>query len=186
MATPDIQIWSPISLNSNGGMVRSLGGELTASYTLLQGLTLGYVAAYTQAEFTQLPADSDILMGYQLSAVPKWSMSFSADYDWVLRNAWHAHAGANLRYVGREWDLFVRSRSLDGYATTEFPSYSVLDLSGGVAMDRLTIKVFARNLFDTRGILGANPDDAYAGGPGQLETFIIQPRTIGVGFDYSF
>ena len=85
-----------------------------------------------------------------------------------------------------------------GFPTIESPAYSVLDLNGGVAIDRVTLKVFARNLLDSRAILhkrlvGFFPadnsglsKDGDAAVPVQSEAFIIQPRTIGVGFDYSF
>lgn len=192
--------------NLNDAAVRSKGAELLASYAPLPGLKLGYVAAYTQSEWTQLPAESSLLKGYQLPQVPKWSMSFSADFDWLLSNAWHAQVGTNLRYVGRDWSLFVQGPPSalgpcypGGRPTIEKPSYSVLDLHGGIAKDALTIKVFARNVFDARAILHSNllgpcgvgggpygAGDQAAGIPVQSEAFIVQPRTFGVGFEYLF
>ena len=74
----------------------------------------------------------------------------------------------------------MQSRSLGGGPTLENPSYSVLDLNAGIAKDRLAIKVFARNLLDTRAALHRN----IVGGP-QAEDYIVQPRTIGVGFEFS-
>ena len=57
----------------------------TSSYSPLQGLTLGFTAAYTQCEFISvIPAANFVLTGYQLSNVPKWSMSSTVDYAWVL------------------------------------------------------------------------------------------------------
>jgi iron complex outermembrane recepter protein len=194
--------------NLNGAAVRSQGAELLASYDPLPGLKLGYVAAYTQAEWTQLPADSSYLKGFQLPQVPKWNMSFSADYDWLLWSHWHAQLGANLRYVDRAWSLFVQGPpvtdpcTFGARPTIEKPAYSVLDLHAGIARDALTIKVFARNVFDERAILHSNllgpcyvpggvagdgpAGDQAAAVPLQSEAFIVQPRTIGVGFEYLF
>jgi len=183
----DIQIgdypyWGAIN---NRAQATSQGGEIISSYSPLPGLKLGFDAAFTQCEFTELdPAAGPILTGYQLPQVPKWSMASSADFDWPLGNVWHAHVGGSLRWIGRQWGFLVTSRSLGGGPTIEVPSYSVLDLNAGIAKDRLAIKVFARNLLDTRGVLHdviapvtAPPTQAFAS--------IIQPRTIGVGFEFS-
>jgi outer membrane receptor protein involved in Fe transport len=181
----DIQVTDIASgADINGAQVTSRGGELISSYSPLPGLKLGFDAAFTQCEFTELdPAAGPILTGYQLPQVPKWSMASSADFDWPLGNVWHAHVGGSLRWIGRQWGLLVQSRSLGGWPTIEKPSYSVLDINAGIAKDRLAIKVFARNLLDTRAVLHNNviPPDA----PTQAEAYIVQPRTIGVGFEFS-
>jgi outer membrane receptor protein involved in Fe transport len=180
----DIQIgdypyWGAIS---NRAQATSQGGELISSYSPLPGLKLGLNAAFTQCEFTEVyPAW--LLTGYQVPQVPKWSIASTADYDWSMSNVWHAHVGGNFRWIGRQWGLMVMSHSHGGFPTIEKPSYSVLDLNAGIAKDRLAIKVFARNLLDTRAVLHNNviPPDA----PTQAEAFILQPRTIGVGFEFS-
>jgi outer membrane receptor protein involved in Fe transport len=110
-------------------------------------------------------------------------MVSSADYDWMLSNVWHAHLGGSLRWIGRQWGLGVTRRSLGGGPTIEKPSYSVLDLNAGIANDRLAIKLYARNLLDTRGVLHNNVIPP--GAPTQAEAFIVQPRTVGVGFEFS-
>jgi outer membrane receptor protein involved in Fe transport len=168
----------------NAGTAKSQGGELVSSYSPLPGLKLGFIAAFTQCEFTEMAPPADfILTGYQFAQVPKWSMASSADYDWAISNAWHAHVGGSLRWIGRQWGLWVQSQSLGGSPTLENSSYSVLDMNAGIAKDRLAIKVFARNLLDTRAALHSNlmPPDA----PTQAEAYILQPRTIGVGFEFS-
>jgi outer membrane receptor protein involved in Fe transport len=168
----------------NAGTAKSQGGELVSSYSPLPGLKLGFIAAFTQCEFTEMAPPADfILTGYQFAQVPKWSMASSADYDWAISNAWHAHVGGSLRWIGRQWGLWVQSQSLGGSPTLENSSYSVLDMNAGIAKDRLAIKVFARNLLDTRAALHSNlmPPDA----PTQAEVYILQPRTIGVGFEFS-
>jgi outer membrane receptor protein involved in Fe transport len=177
----DIQVGDPVSgAIINGAQATSQGGELISSYSPLPGLTLGLNAAFTQCEFTEIVPPA--LTGYQLPQVPKWSMASTADYDWAMSNVWHAHVGASYRWLGRQWGLIVQSH--DGQPTIENPSYSVLDLNAGIAKDRIAIKVFARNLLDTRAALHRNllPPDA----PSQAEDYIVQPRTIGVGFEFSF
>jgi len=172
--------WIDLQGPVNGGKAKSQGGELVSSYSPLPGLNLGFIAAFTQCEFTELaPAAAFLLTGYQVPQVPKWSMASSADYDWVMSNAWHAHVGGSFRWIGRQWGVLVQSRSFGGGPTLEKPSYSVLDLNAGIAKNRLAIKVFARNLLDTRAALHNNLT------PTQAEAYILQPRTIGVGFEFS-
>ena len=180
----DVQV--PAFEPTNAGKARSQGGELVSSYSPLPGLKLGFIAAFTQCELTEMiPAAAHLLTGYQVPQVPKWSIASGADYDWMLTNAWHAHVGGNVRWIGRQWGVIVQSRSLGGAPTIEKPSYSVLDLNAGIAKDRLAIKVFVRNLLDTRAALHNNLIGDDAGAPTQAEDFILQPRTIGIGFEFS-
>jgi outer membrane receptor protein involved in Fe transport len=179
----DIQVFGGSGI-INGAQATSRGGELASSYSPLPGLKLGLNAAFTQCEFTEVdPAAAAILTGYQVPQVPKWSMVSSADYDWTLSNAWDAHLGGSLRWIGRQWGLIVQSRSLGGAPTIEKPSYSVLDLNAGIAKDQFAIRVYARNLLNTRAVLHNNLIPP--GAPTQAEDYIVQPRTIGVGFEFS-
>ena len=91
----------------------------------------------------------------------------------------------SVRWIGRQWGLLVQSRSLGGDPTIEKPSYSVLDLNAGIAKDRLAIKVFARNLLDTRAALHSNLIGTMRAHLRRRRDYILQPRTIGVGFEFS-
>lgn len=182
----EIQLFGSGGAVANGGDAESRGLELLSSYSPLPGLKLGYVAAYTQSQFTKLlPVASPLLTGYQLPQVPKWSMIFSGAYDWLLTDAWHAELGGGLRWIDREWGVLVSSRSLGGGPTIEKPSYSVLDLHAGITKDRIAIRLFVHNVADTRATLHNNVLVDNSGTPVQSGSLIVQPRTIGVGFDYS-
>jgi iron complex outermembrane recepter protein len=179
----------------NGGEATSQGLELTSSYSPLPGLTLSYIAAYTRSELTSVrPGVGSALTGYQLPDIPRWAMSLTANYDREFTDAWHAHAGGALRYVGERWgEIGVQSRSAGGAPTMELPAYCALDLNASIAKGPLTIRAFIRNLTDTRGrqqgiVLGdayINSPDVYDP-PAALELRILQPRTIGLGFDYAY
>jgi outer membrane receptor protein involved in Fe transport len=172
----------------SGADAVSRGLELSGSYTPLPGLTFGCNAAYTQSELTTVvPAAGSLLAGYQLADVPKWGLSLTTDYDWTLTDAWHAHAGGALRWVGRRWgEIGVHSLSLDGAPTMELPAYSVLDLNAAIAKGPLVLRAFLRNLTDTRaksqGIVLGDPSHP----PAEIEERILQPRSSGFGFDYAF
>ncbi len=172
---------------ANEGDATAKGLELTSSYSPFEGLKFGYNAAYTQCAFTHVSPDGQYqLTGFQLENVPKWDMSITVSYDWTLPNLWHAHAGGDFRSVGQEWAAYVQSRSLGGYPTTELPSYTVLDLNAAIARGPLSLKLFARNLADKRAYLNSDVIVNDYNTPVQIEHYILQPRTLGVGFDYAF
>jgi iron complex outermembrane receptor protein len=172
---------------AGGGDATAQGLELTSSYSPLQGLTIGYNAAYTQSAFTNInPATPYQLTGFQLESVPKWDMTITANYDWTLRNQWHAHAGGDFRSVGQEWAAYVQSRSLGGYPTAALPSYTVLDLNAAVVRGPLSLKFYARNLADRRAYLNSTVIVNDYNTPVQVENYVLQPRTLGVAFDYAF
>jgi len=169
------------------GDATAQGLELTSSYTPLRGLAFGYYAAYTQSAFTHVsPYAPYQLTGFQLENVPKWDMSITVSYDWMLSNLWHARAGGDFRSVGREWATYVQSRSLGGYPTSELPSYTVADLNAGVARGSVSLKLFARNLANKRAYLNSLVIVNDYNTPVQAENYILQPRTVGIGLDYTF
>ena len=174
---------------ANGGNATSQGVELTSSYAPLAGLRLGFSAAYTQSELTTVSPDIEVhfLLGYQLADIPKWSMMLTTNYDWALTDEWHAHVGGALRWIDKRWDTIgVQSRSAGGGSTTEMPAYSVLDLNASITRGPLVLRAFVRNLTDTRANLHSFIQGNGADWPYSLQARILQPRTIGVGFDYAF
>ncbi len=171
----------------NGARAFSRGVELASSWSPLHTLRFGYNAAYTQAEYTEFASGiTGILTGYQQTQVPKWSMAFTADYDWALTGLWHAHVGGAWRWTGPLWTLLVESRSLGGAPTLELPAYSIVDVNASLETGPLAVRVYARNLTDTRasrhGHLNIDPSGTIA----YTDDFMVQPRTVGVGVDYSF
>jgi iron complex outermembrane recepter protein len=186
---------APLGITTNSGHGGSEGLELVSAISPFSGLKLGYIAAYTEAGLTRVdpaapaPYPQFLLAGYQTPDVPKWSLSVTADYDWQPTDRWHAHLGAVFRWVGQQWGGgggSVAVASAEGGAPVAFlPSYSVLDLNASVAKGPLTLRVFARNVTDQRGWVNSSfggPPSA----PEQSTATIIQPRTVGVGFDYAF
>jgi outer membrane receptor protein involved in Fe transport len=173
---------------ANGAEAVSQGMEFTSSWSPLDGLQLGLNTVHTQSELTTVvPGAEYFLIGYQLADVPKWSLSLTTDYDWALTDTWHAHVGGAFRWVGERWgETGVHSRSVGGGPTMELPAYSVLDLNAGIAKGPLVLRTFVRNLADTRAISQAIVLGDASNPPAEMEQRILQPRTFGIGFDYSF
>jgi outer membrane receptor protein involved in Fe transport len=177
--------------NANANEARSKGVELTTSYSPLLGLRLQYTAAYTHVVLTELDPNGLCcsLTGYQLPNVPKWGMSFSADYEWALASAWSAHAGLAWHWMDQQWGSAPESISLSSgsaFPAIVLPPYSVVDLFAEVARGRYRLRAFAKNVGNTRaylsgGVVGINLSNLY-----QVNYVPLQPRTLGVGLDYSF
>lgn len=184
----DIQLTSPaVSYLVNGARATSKGFELTTSYAPIPNLQLGYVAAYIKGEFdSTIPSTNSLLTGYQLPAVPKWSMSATAQYTWPLAGSWHAQLGGALRWIDQQWTDAVASRSRGGYPTVMIPSYGVLDTYGQVSKGRVALRFFARNLTDKRAYLTRFAILDTSNAPLQVVDKLLQPRTIGVGVSCLF
>ena len=187
---------APLGITTNSGHGRSEGLELVSAISPFSGLTLRYIAAYTEAGLTRVdpaapaPYPQFLLAGYQTPNVPKWSLSVTADYDWQLTDRWHAHVGGVFRWIGQQWggggNGFAVASFDGGAPVALLPSYSVLDLNASIAKGPLTLRAFARNVTDRRAWLNASFNYGPPSAPGQGPVTIIQPRTIGVGFDYAF
>jgi hypothetical protein len=62
----------------------------------------------------------------------------------------------------------------------------VLNLNAAVARGPLAVKFFARNLADKRAYLNSSVIVNDYNTPVQVENYLLQPRTVGIGFDYAF
>ena len=114
-------------------------------------------------------------------------MSGTAEYGWDLADLWQARVGGNARWISSVFSpTFVQSRSQGGYPATVLPGYSVIDVHGSVARGPFTARLFVRNLADKRAYLTGTPllDDV-SNQPVQILYKLVQPRTIGIGFEYA-
>jgi outer membrane receptor protein involved in Fe transport len=181
-----------ISYFANGGNAVSNGLELASQYSPVHGLTLGLNAAYTDSHLTSLvPGANYLLTGFQLPGVPKGSASITADYEWDLYHQWKASIGGAYRYVGSQWLSLVESSSTGNSSpTVRAPGYSFFDLHASVRSDRLTLRLYARNLTNKAAITGGANSGLVvtnnATGDSQVNAAFLEPRTVGLGVDYSF
>jgi len=171
------------------GHVTSKGLELTSSYASSHGLRLAYDVAYTRVAFNSvIPAAEVTLTGYQLYNVPTWGMSGTVEYGWDLENLIHASVGGGARWIGQQFSSNpVSSRQLGGYPDVVLPGYSVIDVNGSVARGPFSARLFVRNLADKRAYLNGVPlvDVMSNQNPVQILYKLVQPRTIGIGFEYT-
>jgi len=186
--------WKDIQLNStqngntiltNGGQANPKGLEASLQYMPSEGLMLGANAAYTQSELTQLTPGAFFLKGYQLPGVPEFSYSLTADYSWSMMNEWTAHVGGGLRWVDKVWLTGVQQAGRAAPAI-EAPSYALLNLNASMTRGPWTLKVYGANLTNERAVQGGLELINIANQPQQADLWIVQPRSLGVGFDFRF
>jgi iron complex outermembrane recepter protein len=139
------------------------------------------------------------LAGDRMPYTPKFSWSATAEYAFVTAGGLEGQVGAALRWVGdRLNDTTERQRLtapgdpstvLDEQITMplELDSYRSLDLYAGLGKGNWGVRAFVNNVTGEKGfssmILVAG---ALTGVPSHLAAVPIQPRTIGLEFDFRF
>jgi len=178
-----IRAFGGISALDNAGDAKSTGFELESAFSPVDGLRLGVNAAYTDATIESSPAGIDNKIGSRLPLVPEWSASFTADYNFSLFGGRPAHVGGGYRYVGeRESNVVTVSDNL----SYVLPSYNVVDLNADVTFNRMTLRLFAKNLTDERAYTGGGVLVDGINRPVQIDVSVIQPRTFGISMDFIF
>jgi iron complex outermembrane recepter protein len=181
----DIQLLEQVDntgINGNGGKARSVGVEWTFGYIPVQGLTLTWTGAYTDAKLTTDAPAVNGFTGDRLPYAPKIGTSIGAEYDWSLTANYRGFVGSNWSYVGARSTDFGSSVDLIP-VQVRLPSYNTLEARVGFENDVYRMTLFAKNLTDKRGIASY----ASSGAPGLAgETSIINPRTIGVTLSAKF
>jgi outer membrane receptor protein involved in Fe transport len=183
----------PVGVNSNGGRARVKGAEITGTMRPTRGLSVVANLAYVDAELRDdtVPPGGGAnltggLAGDQLPYTPKISANLSADYEWSLGRDVEAFVGGNVRIVGDQTAGFSAAFRTAFGDRIRIDGYQTVDLRAGVNFGRFTAQLFARNLFDTYGVVSAGgfPFSVPAALGGNATPLInvstIRPRTIGV------
>lgn len=190
----------------NAGNARIRGAELDISARPTEGLNLSLGAAYNDAEIVEdfcaianpqfdctTPAGNELLApaGTRLPITARFKANARARYEFPV-GAMRGHVQATASHEGRRTrDLRLVQRAIYG----DMPGYEIVDLNAGIENDRWSAEIFARNLFDVRGVNGrsiqcneqvcGDPTGATAIGP-KIYSFVTQPRTIGVRLGIRF
>ena len=173
---------SGISYIANGGTARSRGLQLESSVTPAQGLEFRATAAYIDAVLTQDAPTANGAKGDRLPLVPQFAASLRVDYQHAAFADWMYRVGAGLRHVGKRYSVGLLA--LDGIPTD---AYDALDLNADLSNSHLTVRLFAKNVTDKRAYLSAfSFADLSGAAVVQNEGTVLQPRTVGLGVDYTF
>jgi iron complex outermembrane recepter protein len=171
---------------ANAGNAYSRGVELEGDVRPLEGLRLGYNAAYNKGRLTSLLEGAPpFFKGFQLPGVPVWSTGLTADYSWSLASEIKADVGAGLRYVGEENVTAVSAAASS--PNSKQPSYAVADLRAGLLINRYKINFFIRNVANRVVYLSQAPQQsALTGVVGSIDVVPLQPRVFGMSLDAQF
>jgi outer membrane receptor protein involved in Fe transport len=184
-----LAVVNSVALTANGGKAVSDGIEWSVTLAPVKGLTLGWDGAWSDAHLTQdTPAVVGAKKGDQLPRAPKFSNTFSADYEWDIAGGYTAFVGGTVQYVDEQGGGFVT-----GLAFRQFvlPSYTVGSLRAGVKTDRFGIQAYVNNIGDEEGFMSVGRNLSKTGGSGPplnqgYQASVITPRTIGVRLSASF
>jgi iron complex outermembrane receptor protein len=185
--------------NGNGRRARSEGAEFVATVRPVHGLSLSANVAYTRAKLLDdttpaagIPNLTGGLAGDPLPYTPRWSATFSGDYEWSLGGTARAYVGANFRVITHRTSGFSASyRAAFGHLV-ELPGYRTVDLRAGVDFGTFSVGAYARNLTNSDGLVtaGGYPTQipAVVGGNNVAQVLAsrTRPRVIGLvlGFNY--
>ena len=167
--------------------------ELSGRWSPARGFSIDGAATYLDAKLTdglRSPAGASPIHGAKGDRLPgsaKFSASLSSEYDWSVGGGFSAFAGASLAYVGGRYAEFANilptATANEAFgARVKLPSYTTVDLRGGVYNDDWRISAYLKNIGDKRGVIEATT----RGGTSSPQAIFLQPRTVGVSVTRSF
>lgn len=180
----DIQVTGNNGIQSylvNGGTAVSQGLEVATVFRPSRAWRFGFNAAYTDATLTEDAPSIQGMDGDRLPYIPKASWSATADYMFTA-GSWAGRVGGGYRWVGKRYNRPTSSPNAEA-----MDQYAAIDLNADLSNDRWTLRAYVKNLADKRSYLTyASYSSALTGETVRLQGIPVQPRTIGVEFDYRF
>jgi outer membrane receptor protein involved in Fe transport len=159
---------------TNGGTAKSQGVEWALGYIPVDGLTLNFSGAYTDARLTEAtPASVGGEAGDPLPYSALWTTTTSVGYEHPLFNDYSGFVNADWRYSGN------RESEFSTFGREHLPAYSIFDLRLGIENDRWTVALYAKNLADERAFTAVT---SYV----YDSATVITPRTIGIELSKQF
>jgi outer membrane receptor protein involved in Fe transport len=180
-------MWRPTNgLTLSGGMSYN-DAKITTDFCKIANPQFDCTLAGADGTANELLAPS----GTRLPVTAKFKGNLLARYEFPMGSN-EGHVQFGLVYEGsRTTDLRIYERTLLG----DLDYYTTFDASFGLKSDRWTAELFAKNLFDERGVVSrgiqcgetvcGDPDGVTASG-GKFYNYVIQPRTIGVRLGTKF
>ena len=210
----DIQVVSQVNGVGglvNGGEATSEGVELSAAFRATDNLQFGLNATYTDVELDEdfptifidaSPAVVELntgLAGDALPYIPQLAWSATTDYYFPV-GGMSGHVGAGVRWVDdrvagttERQVVYLPTDPPTILADTvtpplELDSYYAVDLYADLSSGNWTVRAYARNVTDERALFRRSrprTTSSPARSP-YLAATPIQPRTIGIEFDFRF
>jgi len=168
--------------NYNAGEAESTGFELELMAAPVDGLTVSVGIGYADAEITDDGDAFGVAKGDKIQGVPDWTGTVSAQYMWPTFGDWDGLVRGDFNYYG---DSYSANNEGIGANARLRPSWSALNLRGGIVNDKWDLVVFVDNVTDERVNL-ADSRSIAAETPGRSRLVVNRPRTIGVEARFRF
>lgn len=162
------------NLTSNLGAAWVKGFEGSIGFAPFDGLTLGATGSVYRTEVTELDVTGGSHQVGDPDAVPKYSVSAWADYDFALTASTVGRLQINY---GRKGVSYYRNRSVGPFFYGESAIVDLLGASFGIERAAWRFSVFIDNALDERGYLDPFAVEGSAARP--------QPRTFGIGVGFT-
>lgn len=169
----------------NVGKARSRGVEFDFSVRPVDGLSITSASTYTDATLRTTYDNGFGTVapkGEQLPFTPRFKTNVIGRYEFPL-GRYKAHVQGAETYQDKSWNNFEASnRAFFGQRN----AYATTDLTAGLSWNRMTVELYASNLFDARGITAKyNGCGVGTCRPDQYVNY-NQPRLIGLRFGQRF
>lgn len=153
------------SYTTNAAEVSSIGFELEAVATLMQGLTVNAGIGYVDAEFDQFSDANGNYEGNKKPYAPDYTFNVGATY----RTPMGLYFGANIVGSG---DMYTDKNNL-----FKQDAYALVNAKIGYETDKFDIYIYAKNIFDEE------YDTFYSDG---IYTIYSKPAEFGAMLSYRF
>jgi outer membrane receptor protein involved in Fe transport len=176
----------------NAGQAKIKGIEVDLAWAVTENFSLSAAGTLLGTDFAGgrgFPASED-----ELPVTPDFKANMTARYEFDVGDGWRGYAQGAFVYAG---DAGIDLRTKESAIIGRLPSYTLIDLSGGVEVESITLDFYINNVLDDRAVLGRSTECQIATGPAQavpdvplcgLQPYDIpsQPRTFGLRFGKRF
>jgi outer membrane receptor protein involved in Fe transport len=157
---------------TNVGDAQIYGSELEVRALVLPSLTLGLNGGTTHTYISSVTGlgAGIVSVGEAILNVPKYSITPSIDFDTPVGASTSAFVRADYPYIGRARAYFDSSGLNQLYS----PGYGIVNLNVGFTHDRLTVGLYAKNVFNWKNII------QYPSVNSVPEGYTVRPATVGI------
>lgn len=172
------QIYLPtcgIYYTANVGSAESYGAELEVRYKAVRGLTLGTTGSIDRAIITSSANADTAAVGQHVLNSPSWTLTASADYQFLLIGELSGFVRADYDWVGDSYGSFTVTNS-----NYHNPAYGVVNASVGVSADNWEISLYGKNIVNNNTIIQRPEINTV------IEAYTLRPLTVGLAGKYNF
>ena len=180
-----IQLECGFFLSANAGDAESKGAELEVSAVVTDALQVNFSASFTDAEFKDTITNSLGLAittdGQRTPGTPEWNVSAGFEHQHQLTASLNGSLRFDFNYIS-DYPGLVEV-STPGEAIANVGDYSTVNGRYAVTLNESTdFEIFAKNLFDERGVTAeTSPTNLFG-----FQRYLIRPRTVGVQVRHRF